>query len=809
MGAFLLDLWRAVRSLRRAPRFALAALLTLSLGIGVTTALFSVVHAVLLRPLPYREPDRLVALVEREVTSGQLGSLSAPDFRDLREGSRSLEAVAIWRPRGLEHAGGARPERIRGLETSAGHLDAVLGFRPALGRFFGPEDESGAAVVVLTHGFWLRAFGGDPSVVGRSLRLDGRDRTVVGVAPAGALLPGSPRGDVLVPLDWRTSPARDRGDHTYRGIGRLRPGVEAVAATAELTALTNALADRFPDEVRGDWPKVALDLRESLVGDRALSLLLLMGAAGTLLLVACTNVASLFMARALGRSRETAIRITLGSPTRDLFRAFLAEGLALSAAAGLLGLGLSAVVIRAVPLWLPGASELSAVGPIRVDGTGAGFASLLALATSAFFALAPLVQVRRLDLQSELEDGGRAASAGKGLLRTGLVAGEVAATTLLLVTSLLLLSSLTKVMGTAPGFETRNLVTFDLRLPGGRYASEDAARALQAGLVERLGVLPGVGSMGTTCEPPLTGVDDDTGFALADEARAIPPSQWPSAERDQVGGRYFETMGIRILKGRALDERDTAGSPRVVVVSESLARRHVPGDPLGRRLVHGQLSGASPAGTAFEIVGVAADIRNGALERPPAPRIYMPYAQVPRPHLSVVLRTSLPPRALRSAVESAISELDPLLPVGPLDSLEERARESAADRRQSILLLGGFTVLALLLSAAGIYGVVSYIVVQRRREFGIRVSLGARGAQIATLVVGEGLRAVLLGAAIGLAASVAGGRVLASHLYGVTAHDPLALGAAVVTLVAVSLLACALPALRAMSVDPAAVLREP
>ncbi len=379
--------------------------------------------------------------------------------------------------------------------------------------------------------------------------------------------------------------------------------------------------------------------------------------------------------------------------------------------------------------------------------------------------------------------------------------------TVLLIAAGLFVRSLTKVMGTAPGFEVKGLVTFDLRFPSGRYGTEDRVRSFQSDLVQRLRALPGVELAGTTCEAPLAGEDDDTSFALGDLARTLPPTAWPTAERDQVGGDYFEAMRIPIVKGRPLDARDGLDSPRAVVVSESLARRYIKGDPIGQRLVHGQISAASPPGTSFEIVGVAADIRNSSREKRPGPRIYMPFAQVARRYLTVVLRTRLTPDELRPPLEAVVASLDPLLPPGRVSGLEEQARASAADRRQTTLLLGAFTCLALLLSGVGLYSVVSYLAAQGRREFGIRMAVGAGGAEIVRLVLRRGLWPSLVGAAVGLLAALGLGGVVSGHLYGVTVHDPVTVAGSVLALLVTSLLACGVPAVRAARVCPLVSLR--
>jgi putative ABC transport system permease protein len=797
---------RAVRALLRTPGFTLAALVTLALGIGSATALFSVVHRVLLRPLPYREPGRLVALMERQLSSGEEGSLSAPDFRDVRAEARAFEAVTIWRPRGFELSGLGRAERIRGMETSAGYLE-TLGYRPERGRFFAREDEDGSAVVIVSHGFWIRALGGDPAVVGRSLTLDGRAYTVLGVAPPDPPLPNGFQADVITALDWHVSPTKDRSDHTYRGLGLLHPGVSVAAVTTELEVLSGALADRYPTDVHREWPIVARNLRTHLLGDRTRPMLLLMGAASLLLLIACANVANLFLARAIGRSRDTAIRISLGAGIRSLSSTFFAESLPVGLAGGLLGLALSGVAIRFIRAWLPGSAELTGITRVGLNPAVAGFALLLAVATGTFFALAPLLQTRKLELVSELKEGGRSGSAGRGSLRSLLVVGEVAMSTVLLMASGLFLRSLIKVMDTPPGFQVRGLVTFNLLFPHGRYGSEDRVRSFQNDLVQRLRALPGVENVGTTCEAPLTGENDDTSFAVGDLARTVPPPGWPTTERDQVGGNYFETMRIPILKGRALNERDGVDSPRVVVVSESLARRYVKGDPIGQRMEHGQVSAASPPGTSFEIVGVAKDIRNSSQEKSPAPRIYMPFAQVPRRYLSVVLRTRQSSEELRRPLETVVASLDPQLPVGRIYSLEEQARVSTADRRQTTLLLGAFTFLALLLSGVGIFSVVSYMAAQNRREFGIRIAVGARGAQIVQLVLRRGFAPSVIGSVIGLVAAIGLGRVVSSRLYGVTSFDPATVGGSILILLVTSLLACGVPAVRAARISPLLALR--
>jgi putative ABC transport system permease protein len=797
MTPFPLDLRKALRTLLRAPGFTLTAVLTLALGMGIATAMATALHQLLLRPLPFPDPGRLVSLWEDHPGRGLTHlSISEANFQDWQEQStRTFEGMAGMEAVALDVAGGDVPQRLDGLRVSPGFF-GLLGVRPFLGSFFPPQgaDAQAPAGVVVSHELWARRFGGDRGAIGKVLLLDGSPHTVLGVLPQGFRFSQRSRAAFFLPL---VRPATDeaRGFHQVEAVGRLRPGVTAASATAELEKVCAALAILHPDTNQGFVPRLAA-LGGEQMRDASLSLLLLMGAVAVLLLIACTNVACLFLARALGREREVAIRMALGAQNRQVLALFLSEGLVVGLAGAALGLLGARMLLGLLPALLPGGFR------------GAGFAlsawsflfSLgVALAVSFLVALPPMLQ-HRMTVNTRTP-------ARKGRLRALLVQAEVALAVLLLVSAGLLMRSLVRVLQTAPGLDPRGVVQFEIQLPGPRYAQEDARERFRAELEGRMRTLPGVTAVGISYGSFLGGADPIGTLHVGDTT--VPFIKWPHIVRPGlVSPGLFEALRIPLRSGRPLLATDTAATARVLVVNETLARTVFPaGSPLGQKVRLSTWCDTSGEATLWEIVGVVGDVRHRSLEAPPEPAYYLPAAQFPASRMVVYLRGRHPAGALKSAILANVQAMDGALAVRGLTDMETFVRDSLGDRRDFLALLGGFAALALLLAGLGIHGVVAFAVNQRTWEIGVRMALGARARTILAMVLEQGLRHALAGCLVGAVAALGAGRLLASRLVGVGTVDPLTLAAVTLLLACVAVLACLLPALRAVRVDPATALR--
>jgi predicted permease len=797
------DVRYALRQLRRSPGFALVAVLTLALGIGANTAIFSVVNGVLLRPLPFREPDRLVRVFSLD--EGKRAAVSPLDFADWRDQARSFEGLAAVNALTLNLTGGGEPERLEGASVSAA-LFSVLGVRPIAGRTFAPsEDAPGAPrLVLLGEPLWRRRFGADPGLVGRTVLLDGEVYTVVGIVPAASAYPAG--AEVWTPLDL-SQEARSRGARYLRVIGRLAPGTAASAAGAEMAAIARRLEEQDPDHNTG-FGAAVVPLHQQIVGEVRTPLLVLLGAVGFVLLIACANVANLLLARAIGREGELAVRAALGAGRGRIVRQLLTESLLLALLGSAAGVALAAAAMRAFVAAVP--DDLPRVAEVGIDGTVLLATAGAALATGLLFGLAPALQASTPILVGTLKQGGRGASghAGRRRASDALVVAEVALAVVLLAGAGLLTRSFTRLLEVDPGFRPERVTTFTVTLPPAKYGKDAQLQAFAAALVERLARLPGAQSAAVVSGLPLS----DAGFSLSftvDGRPAPDPGAEPSAQVRVATPAYFATMGIPLVRGRAFTERDRDGSPQVVVINREAARRFFPGeDPLGRRVQLGWTRDSVRMGG--EIVGVVGDVRQFGLDAAPVPEIYAPYDQFPLDELSAVVRSTADEQdqaAVLAAVWGAVGELDRDLPVYALRTLEELVSESVARPRFYMLLLGAFAAVALLLSAVGIYGVMSYAVRQRTREIGIRVALGATGGRVLRMVLGQGLTLALAGAILGLLAALWVTRLMASLLYGVSPTDPPALAAGAVVLVAVAALACYLPARRAARADPLTAIR--
>jgi putative ABC transport system permease protein len=811
------DLRYALRSLRQRPGFTALTLLTLALGIGATSAIFSVVNGVLLRPLPYESPEGVV-LVHTRLDGVPGRELSLPEFFDLREQSRSFTRVAAFSNGSLTLTGSGTPERLQ-----AGYLTAdalpLLGVSPARGRGFAAEEDlpGRPPVVLLSDGLWRRRFGADPEIVGRTLILDDAPTTVLGVMAPGFQLPSHYAGPgmelwTLMQLD----PAVDRSErgwHWLTVMGRLRSGVDVEAASRETAALMAAMLQRYPNEYDADFTGSVSPAADVLVGDIRPVILVLMGAVALLLLIACANVASLFLARAEARQREIAVRAALGARAGRIVRQLLTESATLAVAGGLLGLLLAMWGVRALVAVAP--PTLPRLDTIGMDGWVLAFTAAVTLTTGVLFGLAPALQSARADLFGALTEGGRGGSAGLGRqrFRRGLVVSQIALALVLVAAAGLLIQSFARMRGVDPGFVPQGLLTARVELSPVRYESSEKIRAFYERLVQRLEVLPGVRSAAVVKALPMMQLELGDWSFVREGFHSLPPkpSEWNLAYWQTMSPEYFETMRIPLLRGRGLEATDRIGSPGVVVVNRTLARQVWPnGDALGQRILMG---GGATDSIWRTVVGVVGDVRHRGLDAEPRPEIYLPYAQfpagtgTPQRTLRIVLRSEGDPVQLTGALRAAVAELEPDLPVSEIQTMEEALGAWAAERRLTMMLVGGFALLALTLGAVGVYGVMAHLVVQRTREIGIRIALGALPREILGLVLSQGAWLAGLGIALGLAAALAATRLLARLLFGVGPTDPPTFLATALALAAVAGVASLLPALRAVRTDPVDALR--
>ncbi|MBN1203605.1 MAG: ABC transporter permease [Myxococcaceae bacterium] len=797
LDALLRDLRFGVRTLWRSPGFTLVAVLTVALGVGANTALFGAVHAVLLRPLPYAAPDRLVAVSMVPEAGASPATLFA-----LRERSRTLTDIAGYVRRTVTLTGSGEPELLSGALVSA-ELFSALGVVPRFGRALQPADNRpGAAfVAVLGHGLWLRRFGGDPGVVGRTVTLDGMPFTVVGVMPRGFSFPGD---DVGLWLPLRLDPTSGDSDIGFLTLlGRLAPGRGSTEANAELRTLGAALRAERPGVLPEDFGGLArvTPLRDVLVGEVGPALLLLLGAVGCVLLIACANVAGLLLARATGRRTELAVRAALGASTGRLARQLLTESVLLGLVGGLAGLVLARWGADAVGAALPG--TLPEAGRVGVDGPVLAFGLALSLGVGLLFGLVPALRAARGDPHAGLRPGGTGGlGRGQRRLLGGLVAGEMALALVLTVGASLMLQTVWKLQRMDTGFTTERVLTLAVELPDARYGDGGRGAVFFREALERIRALPGVEAAGAIHRLPLA--SDNVDVTLRIEGRPTPLDGSADVDRRVVTLGYFDALRVPLLRGRALDATDT-DTARVAVVNEALARRLFPGEEVLGRRVWTDFEGKEGWTT---IVGVVGDTRNQALGSAPRPQLYRPHAQVPSTRMTLVVRTRGEPLALARAVREALWAVDPDVPMGEVRTLEQVARDSIATPRLVLSLLVLFALLALVLGAVGLYGVMSYAVGQRTYEFGVRLALGASGADVLRQVAAEGLVLAGAGIAAGLVLGLAAGRVLSRLVFGVGTSDPLTLLGASGVLAVVALLASLVPAWRAARVDPGRVLRE-
>jgi putative ABC transport system permease protein len=807
MSGFGSDLRLSARSLRRSPLFTFPVVITLALAIGAACAMFSLLWALVLRPLPFADASRLVAIFGTKPGRGQLW-LSLADLRDLSAQSPSLQMSAAYRDRTftLDSGNGDLPVVDAGMVTP--DFFETLGVHPALGRTLAREDGRAGApkVAFLTHALWRTRFAGDPAVIGRTLRLNDESRVIAGVLPANFELDASGRRpDLYIALEGYEG----RDVRAFSALGRLRPGATLAQAQQELATVAARLAAEYP-ETNSKWSAGAADLHRALVGDRAQPMLLLMAAVSLLFLIALFNVANLVLARATARLRESAIRTGLGASQARELRRYLAEGALLAVLGGGLGALLGSAllpVLSSSDRLIPEGQVRAMVAQVQAGWPALAFGAGLTALTVLVCAVAPLWLQRGADLQRLLQQGAGALRRSGRTPRGALMVGEVALSAVLLVFTSLFLRSLLGLLAVNPGFTAANVVTFGIGLPEIRYDTEAKQAAFFELLLARLRVLPGVESASGIFGLPMSNAK--AGTWVQREGSQAEGDERPRAVLGFAAPGYFETLRIPLLAGRSIGPGDGFDAPPVCVISAALARAQFGSEnPIGQRLLVAAASDHAPKGTRWTVVGVAGDVRQTDLATAPMPQIYLPFKQFPGETLQIVLRSATPAPALAEALRAAVRSLDGNLERLEPQSLTAQLALTTAGRRSAVMLLLSFAALALILTAVGLYGVISLLVAQRRREFGIRIALGAQARQVLSLVLIAGVRLSLIGLSLGAAVAAAGTRLVQSQIVGVSAGDPRAYFSAGALLLSVALLACALPAVRASRVDPMVVLRD-
>ena len=812
MNTLLQDIRFGLRMLLKSPSVSIVATIALALGIGANTAIFSVVNAVLLRPLPFPNPESLVALFETDLQRGlQRGTHSYPNFFDIRSQNTAFERVSTYRSGDYIMTGRGEPARLQGAIVTSDLLP-LLGVQPMLGRMFLPDEDKPSEtgrVVILSQPLFQKRFNADPSVLNQAITLNGVSYTVVGVMPAGFEFPIQNE-----PVELWTTIAGDasgqtpvttqRGAHFLRVIGRLKPGVTLEQAQADLTTIASRLEQQYPDTNTHRGLRVDSAL-SALVGDVRPTLFILLGAVACVLLIACANVANLLLARATSRHKEMAIRTALGASRVRVIRQLLTESVLLSLLGGAVGLLLA--VWWSDLLVALGKEDIPRAVQVGIDWRVLGFTLGVSLLTGLIFGLAPAFHSAKSELVESLKEGARGTSAGRfaNLVRKGLVVIELGFAVLLLTGAGLLIQSLWRLQKVNSGLEPQNVLTFNVGLPEVKY---DYAKQSQffIDLKSRLEATPGVQAASSILPLPLSGDRFSISFEI--EGRPMAPKDHPVGDFFSTGVGYFRAMGIPMIKGRDFDDRDRHGATPVVIITESLARQFFPNeDPIGKRIKPGINTIEGEKTTMKEIIGVVSDVRNRSLDAEPKPAYYVPQTQVPFDQMAMVVKMSGDPHSLVSAATKQVAALDQDVPVFAVKTMEEYLSASVAAPRFSTTLLSIFAAVALVLTVVGLYGVMSYSVAQRRNEIGIRLALGAQSRDVLLMIVKQGGVLIVMGLVIGLAGAFALTRLLASLLFGVTAKDPFTFAAVAVLLAIVALLACYVPALRATRVDPIEALR--
>jgi putative ABC transport system permease protein len=827
MHTLIQDFRFAVRMLLKNPGFTAVAVLTLALGIGANTAIFSVVSSVLLRPLPFRDPDRLVTVWERHVKKGyEMNHAGAATFLDWKVQNNVFESMAAFGiDEGLSLTGDYEPERITAVPVSA-NLFEVLGVNPTFGRAFRVEEETPGhpQVVILSYGLWQRRFGADPNLLGKTVLLDGRSYLVVGIMPPGFVFPGmtgllygfffSKPADVWIPLAMPAELLRTRSNHFLEVVARLKPEMSLAQAGTGMDTVMQRIVQANPGDLMGTHAKV-IPLREQSIGTIRSGLLVLLGAVAFVLLIACANVANLLLARAAARQKEIAIRVALGASRLQVIRQLLTESVLLALLGGALG---TLFALWSTDLFVSSVGDTIALttpgwSDIRIDRGVLGFTLLISLATGVMFGLLPALQSAKPNLNESLKEGERGSTEGfrRSRLRSSLVVTQIALAMMLLTAAALMLQSFLRLQGVNPGFDVNRVITMQLNLPESRYTNQQHRAAFFQQLTERFRSLPGVQFAAATSQLPLSSDVGNTTIEVVGRP-PLPPGQWDTTDFISVTPEYLGAMQIALRAGRFIEKHDTEESPPVCVINQTTANRYFgKEDPIGKKLKLG-VNGFTP-----EIVGVVRDVRQRSLDfdslspqiqKLMSSQVYVSYAQLALwPKMTVVVRASSAPMALASGLRAEVRALDKDLPVSKVRTMETVRGDSIAQPRFRALLIVLFGAVALALATIGIYGVMAYSVARRTHEIGVRMALGAQPGDVMKLVVRNGMFLTGLGLAIGLAGAFALTRLLSAMLYGVSATDPLTFATVSLALAGVAFCACYLPARRATKVDPMVALR--
>lgn len=809
MQTLIKDIRYGVRSLLKHPGFTAIVVVTLAVGIGASSAIFNVVNTVLLRPLPYPQAERIVAIQELSQT-GKRVQVTPANFLDWRAQNTVFEQLAaiLTRPANLALADSA--ERIDLAMTSANFF-SVFGVEPKYGRFFISADEQAghAPIVVISHALWQRRFAGDPSLVGRPITLDGASYSVVGIAPAGFSYPD--KTEVWVPpfrlaptMSERQDPTQLRGFGMLAAVGLLRPGIGVPQAASEMETITARLRQQYPDQNNRRFNRV-VSLHNHLVGETGPMLLLLFGAVGFVLLIACANVANLLLASAATRQKELAIRTALGASRLRLMRQLLTESGMLALAGGAMGFLLALWGVALITRLLP--QDFPRLGEIRLDWRVLGFTLVASIVTGILFGFAPSLQLSKTEVQDSLKEMGRGVSGSRrhNRLRNLLIVGELALSVVLLAGAGLLFRSFMQLQSVNTGFNSQQLLTARLSPAGAKYRTDLDYIDFYNQTMQRISSVPGVTTVAAINTLPL-----DKGPQAGFRIEGRPPlttDKWPSGNYRTVSSDYFRAMDIPIVQGRAFTDHDTLQTPLVVIVNQALARREFPGETvIGKRINLGNTD-AQGQPVWFEIVGIASDVRSLELREEAAPEFYLSAQQDSFANMFVVVRTSIEPTGIAASIRQAAAEVDKTASVSDIKTMDNIVNAAVTQPRFNVFLLGLFSGIALLLSAAGIYGVTAYSVTQRTHEFGIRMALGAQVGDVLRMIIRQGMLLISVGVVIGLAAAFALTRLLRTLLFGVSASDPLTFIAITLLLTFVALVACYIPARRATKVDPLVALR--
>jgi predicted permease len=798
MDKLIKDIRYGLRGLWKRPGFTVVALITLALGIGANTAIFSLINAVLLRPLPFPEPDRLVWTWGNIRNGGNRASVSPLDYLDYRHENHSFEqyAAMISVPISANLTGGGEPERLAAAGVT-GNFFQAFAVQPAMGRMFQMENETTGndQVVMLSDALWRQRFGGDPGIINKKITLDDKSFDVVGVMPRDFEFPAGTQ--VWVPLTFDTNPEmKQRKAHFLRPIGRLKAGVSLAQAQADTDTIARRLEATYPDTDAG-WNLRLVSLREQLVGNVRSTLYILLGAVGFVLLIACANVANLLMSHAAARRREIALRTALGAGRLRIARQMITESVMLALFGGALGTLLAFWGVQG--LVAISGNNLPPTAEVKIDFTVLAFTLLTSVVTGVLFGLAPTLHTLRLNLSETLKEGGRSGETGqRNRTRSLLVILETAVAVMLLVGAGLFIRSLVRLQSTNPGFDSNNVVTMRIDLPRAKYDKPESRSRFWEQFQSRVGAMPGVEAVGLISELPLSGQPNDMPYTVEGRAAGSPNQEFDNDFR-RVNQDYFRALRIPFLRGRNFTPQEVREGAKILVISESLAQQTFPNEePLGKRLV------LAMGNQSFEIVGIVGDIRHGSLAFAGAPTMYLPAFQF---GTNVVIRARGDSAGIAAAVRHEVAAIDPNQPVARVRTMDEWLNLAVAAPRYRTVLIGLFAGLALALSAVGIYGVMSYSVGQRTREIGVRMALGARRWNVLGLVLRQGMGLVLIGVAIGLAGAFGLTRVISSLLFDVGARDPLTFSGVALVLAAVAFIACYLPARRATKVDPLVALR--